>query len=168
MFTVEKLLISDTEEITKLNHEIFKDEVIYESDYIKKYCEKSNGFKALVNDKIVGYIMYGEEHSYELQKRVYQIISIGVLQAYQNKGIGNQLMRETLRIISDKDVYLHVRVTNTQVHNFYKKIGFTTVCETKKYYNLIKYGVEDAYFMKKKSLKNALRMKIKEKQKLRL
>ena len=163
MIKINQITKEDTNIIYNLNQTIFKDEVIYNKNFIENYCINKLGFLAKMDNIPCGYILYGNSYTHELNASVCTIISIGILNKYRRKGIGSKLLKSALQILSNYDVYLHVRVTNKSVQQFYVKEGFVIISRVPKYYNLIKDGIEDAFLMKKKSLKLALKELLKKK-----
>lgn len=152
--------------IYKLNHTIFKDEIVYDRDFIGMICEKKQGFIAKIKDQFVGYVLYDQCYASELSelnKNVHTIISIGVLEKYRGMGIGYELMKLAIKQMQDWDIYLRVRISKPKLHDFYKKCGFTVQGVIKEYYDLIKDGTEDALLMKRKSLRATLKEAINKK-----
>lgn len=164
---IEKVSDKHTDQIYKLNQEIFKDEVLYERDFIDQYCKSAEGFIASVNGNIVGYVLYGNSFTYEILKETFTIISIGVNKKFRGIGVGGKLINTLCRAFSDRDIYLHVRVKNDAANRFYKNHGFENVSVSHNYYDLIKDGREDANLMVKKSLKLALKSLLKGKKNVR-
>lgn len=74
-------------------------------------------------------------------KKLY-IMTIGVLVAYRQRGIGRTLLRRLLDNARDKHpevafVYLHVQTSNDAALEFYRKAGFQKVGMIRKYYKRI-------------------------------
>jgi ribosomal-protein-alanine N-acetyltransferase len=78
------------------------------------------------------------------------LISIAVLQKYQNQGIGEALLKEIMKamvgLYDAKEMYLEVRVTNTIAIGLYKKLGFSVTRTLQGYYS----DGESAYLMSRK------------------
>jgi len=116
---------------------------------------KSNPDGFLVADlggRIAGYVMsrveWGASKMDALRlRRLGHIVSLAVLPEYRGRGIGRALMKEALRklraVYGCDEVYLEVRVTNTQAINLYHSLGFKVVKVAKGYY----VDGEDAYVM---------------------
>lgn len=86
---------------------------------------------ALEDDEIIGFcgmwIVLDES----------QITNVAVMPAGRGKGIGEQLMRETMRIAKEQGcvvMSLEVRVTNDVAQNLYRKLGFQAGGIRKGYY----------------------------------
>ena len=103
------------------------------------------------NGEVVGYIMCRIEtgllsfRSFGLARRGH-VISIAVLPAYRNRGIGYALVSKALEAMSlygAKECYLEVRVSNKPAINLYRKLGF----EIKKIIRGYYADGEDAYIM---------------------
>lgn len=74
------------------------------------------------------------------------IIDIGVLKAYRNRGVGGGILSRLIKICKDencKKITLEVRKSNALAQRLYKKYGFLFVGERKNYYG----NQEDAYLM---------------------
>ena len=66
-----------------------------------------------------------------------QITNVAVMPEGRGQGIGEQLMREALRIAEERGcvvMSLEVRVTNDVAQNLYRKLGFQAGGIRKKYY----------------------------------
>ncbi|MCS7145126.1 MAG: ribosomal protein S18-alanine N-acetyltransferase [Nitrososphaerota archaeon] len=107
---------------------------------------------AEVDGKITGYVMsrveWGSSKMDTLRlRKLGHIVSIAVLPEYRGRGIGRALMREVLNALRNvygcDEVYLEVRVTNTQAINLYHSLGFKVTKVAKSYY----VDGEDAYVM---------------------
>ena len=81
-------------------------------------------------DQILGYIIFTEEG---------HIISIAVDPQYRRKGIGKELLRQTMDVSHPKKVWAEVRRSNQGAQAFYAQMGFR-VTGVVPYY----YGSEDA------------------------
>jgi len=106
---------------------------------------------AEVDGKVVGYIMCRLEHGlseirrFNLVKKGH-IVSVAVLPEYRRVGIGNALVTEALKALSNHkavECFLEVRVTNEPGINLYKKLGFTITRKVSHYY----FDGADAYVM---------------------
>jgi Acetyltransferases len=158
--TYEQIEDKHVDVLYNLNQIIFKEEILYDLDFIKEYCNKREGYIAKKGNKYVGYVICGKTYSPEIYKTVFTIISIGVLKEYRKMGIGKKLLKIVIEKNDYEDIYLHVRITNEIAKNLYLKEGFEIISLSKNYYNLIKNGPEDAYVMRRKSLKLILKNKL--------
>lgn len=94
------------------------------------------------NHKIIGFLV-GNKINNDLAK----ILMISVLETYQNRGIGNQLLLNFLGEIikhNIKKVDLEVSTKNIKAINFYKKYGFEIVDIIKMFYD----NKDDAFIMR--------------------
>ena len=89
---------------------------------------------------VVGYtvfwIIQGEGH----------ILNIAVRKEHRQKGLGNVLLSQCLRVMMVNnvfEVYLEVRRSNDAAKGLYRNFGFKEIAERKNY-----YGDEDAIVMK--------------------
>lgn len=73
-------------------------------------------------------------------KKLY-IMTIGVLNAYRNRGIGRKLLDYLLENAAKRSdvkvVYLHVQTNNATALDFYKKAGFENLGKIEGYYKRI-------------------------------
>ena len=74
---------------------------------------------------------------------VIELVRIGVLKEYRNKGIAYKIIEEAIREIS-KNIILEVSEKNEPAINLYTKIGFKEISKRKSYY---KDTGEDAIIM---------------------
>ena len=81
-------------------------------------------------DQIVGYIVFTQDG---------HIISIAVHPQYRRKGIGKELLQETMNIPRLKKVWAEVRRSNQGAQTFYSHMGFQVTGVVSSY-----YGNEDA------------------------
>jgi len=106
------------------------------------------------NGQVVGYAMCRVERGMPSFKVIGftkkgHLISIAVLPEYQRRGIGYALMQEVMQAMLQYDateLFLEVRVSNTQAINLYKKMGFQITRTERGYYS----DGEDAYTMSRK------------------
>jgi ribosomal-protein-alanine N-acetyltransferase len=103
------------------------------------------------NGMVVGYIMcrieYGLSvlHKFGLARKGH-IVSIAVLEQHRRKGLGYALIEKALQALKNKncsEVYLEVRVSNSEAIRLYEKLGFKVISRLKFYYR----DGEDAYMM---------------------
>ncbi len=107
---------------------------------------------AKLDNKVIGYIMCRVEDAIILSFPIHRIkrghiVSFAVLPEYRRKGIGTQLLKEAIKALRDVyhcvDVFLEVRISNSEAINLYRKLGFSVSQIKRGYY---KDG-EDAYEM---------------------
>ena len=97
--------------------------------------------KLVLGKKIIGFLQYS------LNKSECDIISIGILQEFQNMGYG-QLLVEYLISLNLKNLFVEVSVNNENAIMFYQKLNFSKIGLRKNYY---KNQKSDAILLKFKS-----------------
>ena len=106
---------------------------------------------AEVGDKVIGYIMCKIEFGFSNFRKLGfvkkgHVVSVAVLELHRGKGIGKALMLEGINgVLSRKsdEIYLEVRVSNTQAIQMYQRLGFQIKSRLRSYYR----DGEDAYLM---------------------
>jgi ribosomal-protein-alanine N-acetyltransferase len=106
---------------------------------------------AEVDDRVIGYIMCKIEFGFSNFRKLGfvkkgHVVSVAVLEQHRGKGIGKALMLEGINgVISRKsdEIYLEVRISNTQAIRMYQKLGFQIKSRLRSYYR----DGEDAYLM---------------------
>jgi [ribosomal protein S18]-alanine N-acetyltransferase len=106
---------------------------------------------AEVDDKVIGYIMCKIEFGFSNFRKLGfvkkgHVVSVAVLDQHRGKGIGKALMLEGINgVVSRKsdEIYLEVRISNTQAIRMYQKLGFQIKSRLRSYYR----DGEDAYLM---------------------
>jgi ribosomal-protein-alanine N-acetyltransferase len=106
---------------------------------------------AEVDDKVIGYIMCKIEFGFSNFRKLGfvkkgHVVSVAVLEQHRGKGIGKALMLEGINgVLSRKsdEIYLEVRVSNTQAVRMYQRLGFLIKSRLRSYYR----DGEDAYLM---------------------
>ena len=98
---------------------------------------------AVDNDRVVGYVgsqsVMGEA----------DMMNLAVLPECRRQGVGEGLVKELIRYLSEKEVFsltLEVRTSNESAINLYSKLGFTQVGRRPNYYSAPK---EDALILRK-------------------
>ncbi len=91
----------------------------------------STSILAKDNDKVVGFISFGENR--EDMPNTGEVYALYVLNEYQNKKIGYKLMMEAIQSLSQyKQIVLWVLKGNDKAISFYEKVGFVFNGEEKK------------------------------------
>ena len=106
---------------------------------------------AEVDDKVIGYIMCKIEFGFSNFRKLGfvkkgHVVSVAVFDQHRGKGIGKALMLEAINgVLSRKsdEIYLEVRVSNTQAIRMYQRLGFQIKSRLRSYYR----DGEDAYLM---------------------
>ena len=98
--------------------------------------------KLVLGKKIIGFLQYS------LNKSECDIISIGILQEFQNMGYG-QLLVEYLISLNLKNLFVEVSVNNENAIMFYQKLNFSKIGLRKNYY---KNQKSDAILLKLENL----------------
>ncbi len=106
---------------------------------------------AEINNTIIGYIMCRIEFGFSNFKRLGfvkkgHVVSIAIDSDHRGKGLGKALMEEGISAMASKkceEVYLEVRVSNTQAIKLYEKLNFVIKSKLRGYYR----DGEDAYLM---------------------
>ncbi len=102
---------------------------------------------------VVGYIMCRIEYGLSILRkfglaRKGHIVSIAVLEEHRRKGLGQGLVEEASQALKNRncsEIYLEVRVSNSEAIRLYEKLGFKVVSRLRWYYR----DGEDAYMMAK-------------------
>lgn len=128
----------DLDEVYRINRENFTTDAwsryAFEREFDNKYSRR---FVLELNGKVVGYIIY-----WVVQDEA-TIMTFAVDREYQNRGLGEYLLKETIKRVSANRILLDVRKTNIKAIKLYRKLGFRLVSERKAYYS----DGENALFM---------------------
>ena len=106
---------------------------------------------AEVGDKVIGYIMCKIEFGFSNFRKLGfvkkgHVVSVAILEQHRGRGIGKALMLEGINgVLSRKsdEIYLEVRVSNSQAIRMYQRLGFQIKSRLRSYYR----DGEDAYLM---------------------
>lgn len=135
-------LLSDIEEIMKIEESSFKNDSYSKSRFIKLYEEHPKEFfVATIFGKIVGYVV-----GY-ISDGIGEIDSLTVDSCYRHLGIGKKLIMLIFKKFREKGISefsLEVRSTNEDAIQFYKNLGFQIIETIKGFYN----DKGDAYLMR--------------------
>lgn len=128
----------DLDEVYRINRENFTTDAwsryAFEREFDNKYSRR---FVLELNGKVVGYIIY-----WVVQDEA-TIMTFAVDREHQNRGLGEYLLKETIKRVSANRILLDVRKTNIKAIKLYRKLGFRLVSERKAYYS----DGENALFM---------------------
>ncbi len=125
----------------------------YSNDF---YYELLEGFPegflvATKGESVVGYIInriefgFSNIKGFSLVKKGH-VVSVAVLEEHRNKGLGRILMEEGMKAMKEKgckEVFLEVRITNSNAIALYNSLGFKVSDRLRHYYR----DGEDAYLM---------------------
>ncbi|WP_338604755.1 ribosomal protein S18-alanine N-acetyltransferase [Sulfolobus tengchongensis] len=152
-FVIRNARMDDIDQIIKINRATLPENYPYYFfvEHLKEYGLAF--FVAVVENKVVGYIMPRIEWGFSNLKqlpalvRKGHVVSIAVLEEYRRKGIATSLLEHSMRSMKNdynaEEVYLEVRVSNYAAISLYEKLGFKKVKVLKNYYA----DGEDAYLM---------------------
>ncbi|MEM4943599.1 MAG: ribosomal protein S18-alanine N-acetyltransferase [Saccharolobus sp.] len=152
-FIVRNARLDDIEEIMKINRLTLPENYPYYFfvEHLKEY--NLAFYVAVVENKVVGYIMPRIEWGFSNFKhpptltRKGHVVSIAVLEEYRRKGIATALLEASMKSMKNdykaEEVYLEVRVSNYNAINLYEKLGFKKIKVLRSYYA----DGEDAYLM---------------------
>jgi len=121
------------------------------SFFLEHFFENPKCFiVAEADGKIIGYNMCRVEFGVSYIRTAFakkgHVISIAVLDDYRGRGIGNQLMVVGMQRVKEagaSEMYLEVRVSNTNAISLYRRLGFRAVKILEGYYR----DGESAYLM---------------------
>lgn len=119
---IDKAKITDAKIIFSLENDIFRESRTLSDieNYISSPISIFNVARS--GAEIVGYIIvYGDD-----------IVSIAVKESYRRAGVGGELLKSALA--TKTELFLEVRESNAQAILFYKKYGFKSIGNRKKYY----------------------------------
>jgi ribosomal-protein-alanine N-acetyltransferase len=152
-FLIRNVRMDDIDDIIMINRLSLPENYPYYFfvDHIKDYGKAF--YVAEVNGDVVGYIMPRIELGFSNLKNLPSlvkkghVVSIAVLEAYRNRGIGTALLKASMKSMKEdysaEEVYLEVRVSNYPAISVYEKLGFMKIKVLKHYYA----DGEDAYLM---------------------
>ncbi len=152
-FIIRNVRMEDINDIIMINRLSLPENYPYYFfvDHVKDYDKAF--YVAEVNGEVVGYIMPRIELGFSNLKSLPSlvkkghVVSIAVLEAYRNRGIGTALLKASMKSMKEdygaEEVYLEVRVSNYPAISVYEKLGFMKIKVLKHYYA----DGEDAYLM---------------------
>lgn len=140
---IEKMKKDDLDQVMEIEKKSFSDpwnKIFFSQDIDN---ESALPLVARVDEKVVGYICL-----WKILDEI-QINNIAVSPELRRKGIGERMLKMTLKMAEEKDyrrITLDVRISNQSAISFYKKFGFKEAGRRKNYYRLPR---EDALIMEK-------------------
>jgi len=132
---VEKCSPDFVDGVVVVEERTFKPWERYPRGFIELLCDRCSdtSFVALVNDRVVGYVIACVERGCEGH-----IISLAVLDKFRRMGIGRLLLCTSLKALMKgcvNRVFLEVRVENYAAISLYRSVGFRTVAYLPQYYS---------------------------------
>ena len=133
MITYRQMTIDDVEAVHRIEESVFATPWTMDAFYHEMTTNTQASYVVAVDEtnSIVGFcgmwIVLDES----------QITNVAVMPEGRGKGIGESLMRESMRIAREKGcvvMSLEVRVSNTVAQNLYRKLGFQAGGIRKGYY----------------------------------
>jgi [ribosomal protein S18]-alanine N-acetyltransferase len=152
LFTIRQAVLSDAFDITYLDYKIFNEGIHFDLIF-DILASKSINLAVVDNNtkQIVGFILTDWHNIIEgpeeisdfiikeepINKKIFNINSLGISEDYRNKGIGKQLLVSLLSMMKEqniKKVILQVRESNEIAIKLYKKMEFIQVVMMEDYY----------------------------------
>lgn len=98
----------------------------------KEILSRDSVLVAVNDDQIIGFVQFGQAEGYDhiISVQDWAIKRLYVLQDFQNRGIGSQLMQRSLEVMKAKRterVFLDVWEHNSGAIRFYQRFGFAVV-----------------------------------------
>lgn len=100
-------------------------------------CEQGHGLVALVEDDVVGCLLFRQQEAYGCETpgdMGFRIISLAVMPKYRRLGIARSLMSMVLAL-HPGDWELNVRATNSPAQTLYLQMGFEPIDILQGYYS---------------------------------
>lgn len=118
----------------EMNWETWNEEV--QRELYKKFIEtyKNNIYVINLNGQKIGFYQ-GET----LENGAYDIGNICIIPEYQGKGLGTQILKDTLEQNKEQNIHIQYFKQNP-VGNLYTRLGFVPNGETNYHYQMIKYA----------------------------
>ena len=135
----EKIRIHDLPDILRLSKKLLIFEkkldntIDIDWDYLSYLTERINNKncyakKIILNDEVIGYFisLIKQEEEYRLIKQTLELEELYIIEEYQNKGIGSQVIEKLRHIAGLLNIPISVKVStkNKNAIEFYNKMGF--------------------------------------------
>ncbi len=114
----------ETPDTYKIRKEILRKDIPLTEKIEGDFDETTLHLGAFVNGKLVSIVTYLQDNHKALEGLQYRLAGMATLNEYQKKGIGKQLIMESLKILSDKKVEILWCNARIVALDFYKKLGF--------------------------------------------
>ncbi len=127
---IERANKDDVKALLKIEEELFyKDSSALSNRAFSYHLNKNIIFKALIENKVVAYILWLERKSF------YRLYSIAISKEFQGMGIGKALLEYSLEILNKNIFELEVRVSNEKAIKLYEKFDFKKIKLLKEFYD---------------------------------
>ena len=142
MGKISEVTVKDLPKINKLENELNLNKT--KLNFFNQTLSNENFkfFKLVLEKKIIGFLQFS------LNKSECDIISIGIIQKFQNMGYG-KLLLEHLKSLNLKSIFVEVSANNENAIMFYQKLNFFKIGLRKNYYKKQK---SDAILLKLENL----------------
>lgn len=144
MIRVRNMQLTDAEAINLMNTESLGYDISIEMT--KKQMEKlllnpnhHIFYIAEEEELVVGYV-HAELYETLYSEPMLNVLALAVIQTYQKKGIGKQLMQRIEQVANERDlvgVRLNSGETRTGAHKFYESIGYSSDKNQKRFLKII-------------------------------
>jgi len=143
MITIRPASPQDIKTLQALNHEVFEDNLKYDSDldlnwslsekgkeYYSSSLSGENTVCLIAEDdgKPIGYLSSGTKEEVGRVGKYFEIFDMGVTPNYRSKGIGKLLVNECLSLVKSKGfkkISVRTYFNNIKAVEFYKRSGFS-------------------------------------------
>ena len=142
MYKISEVTVKDLPKINKLENQLNLNKT--KLNFFNQTLSNENFkfFKLVLEKKIIGFLQFS------LNKSECDIISIGIIQKFQNMGYG-KLLLEHLKSLNLKSIFVEVSANNENAIMFYQKLNFFKIGLRKNYYKKQK---SDAILLKLENL----------------
>ena len=142
MYKISEVTVQDLPKINKLENQLNLNKT--KLNFFNQTLSNENFkfFKLVLEKKIIGFLQFS------LNKSECDIISIGIIQKFQNMGYG-KLLLEHLKSLNLKSIFVEVSANNENAIMFYQKLNFFKIGLRKNYYKKQK---SDAILLKLENL----------------
>lgn len=124
--TYRRLTINDLDRVIKMNEDFRENFVSEESCWLFLNDPKNWIYACLLNEKIIGFAYGYELNRLDQNGNMLYIHEVGILETYQNKGIGLQLMKDLKDLCKKKGIcrmFLITQKHNMAACKLYEKVG---------------------------------------------
>ena len=122
------ILMDDRERLARLEEHFFGNDANF--PVVKECCEAEQGFVFEENNSIKAYLIYKRNVKVKNKIIDFYIVSVGVLEGWQGKGIGVKL----IEMLGSGSILLHVKKNNQTAIHVYKKLGFIAIGQANNFF----------------------------------